>query len=108
MRNEYLYDFYRIAFLSVKQKCTDGVTNAAKPALVIAVIEGIAAGEIKNNQIKFQDIKARYIRKLEEWQPEKTPLKYPFYHLEGGRILALEMEVCSFCQDSISLRNIPS
>ena len=83
MRNEYLYDFYRIAFLSVKQKCTDGVTNSAKRALVIAVIEGIAAGEIKNNQIKFQDIKARYIRKLEEWQPEKTPLKYPFYPLEG-------------------------
>ncbi len=83
MRNEYLYDLYRIAFLSVKQKCTNGVTNAAKPALVIAVIEGIAAGEIKNNQIKFQDIEARYVSKLEEWQPEKTPLKYPFYHLEG-------------------------
>lgn len=83
MRNEYLYDLYRIAFLSVKQKSTNGVTNAAKPALVIAVIEAIAAGEIKNNQIRFQDIKARYISTLEKWQPEKTPLKYPFYHMEG-------------------------
>ena len=66
MRNEYLYDLYRIAFLSVKQKCTNGVTNAAKPALVMAVIEGIAVGEIKNNQINFQDIEARYISKLED------------------------------------------
>ncbi len=83
MRNEYLYDLYRIAFLSVKQKSTNGVTNAAKPALVISVIEAIAAGEIKNNQIRFQDIEARYISTLEKWQPEKTPLKYPFYHLVG-------------------------
>ena len=83
MRNEYLYDLYRIAFLSVKQKSTNGVTNAAKPALVIAVIEAIAAGEIMNNQIRFQDIEARYISTLEKWQPEKTPLKYPFYHMEG-------------------------
>ena len=83
MRNEYLYDLYRIAFLSIKQKCTHGVPNAAKPALIIAVIEGIAAGEIKNNQIKFQGIEERYVNKLEEWQPEKTPLKYPFFHLEG-------------------------
>lgn len=83
MRNEYPYDLYRIAFLSVKQKSTNGVTNAAKPALVIAVIEAIAAGEIKNNQIRFQDIEARYISTLEKWQPEKTPLKYPFYHMEG-------------------------
>ena len=83
MRNEYLYDLYRIAFLSVKQKSTNGVTNAAKPALVIAVIEAIASEEVENNQIRFQDIEARYISTLEKWQPEKTPLKYPFYHLEG-------------------------
>ena len=39
MRNEYLYYLYRIAFLSVKQKCTNGVLNAAKPALVVDVIK---------------------------------------------------------------------
>ncbi len=83
MKNEYLYDLYRIAFLSVKQKSTNGVPNAAKPALVIAVIDAIAAGEVKNNQIRFQDIEARYISTLEKWQPEKTPLKYPFYHMES-------------------------
>ena len=83
MKNEYLYDLYRIAFLSVKQKSTKGVTNAAKPALVIAVIDAVAAGEVKNNQIRFQDIEARYISTLEKWQPEKTPLKYPFYHMES-------------------------
>ena len=93
MRNEYLYDLYRIAFLSVKQKCTNGVTNAAKPALVIAVIEGIAAGEIKNNQIRFQEIEARYISQLEEWQPERTPLKYPFYHLEGDGFWHLKWKI---------------
>ena len=93
MRNEYLYDLYRIAFLSVKQKSTNGVTNAAKPALVIAVIEGIAAGEIKNNQIKFPDIEARYVSKLEEWQPEKTPLKYPFYHLERDGFWHLKWKI---------------
>ena len=83
MRNEHLYDFYRIEFLSVKQKCTNGLTNMAKTALIIAVIESIAAGEIKGNQIRFQDIENRYTRKLEEWQTEKTPLKYPFFHLES-------------------------
>ena len=46
------------------------------------IIEGIAAGEIKSNQIKFQDIEARYVSELEKWQTEKTPLKYPFFHLE--------------------------
>lgn len=67
----------------LSKKAQTAITNAAKPALVIAVIEAIAAGEIKNNQIRFQDIEARYISTLEKWQPEKTPLKYPFYHMEG-------------------------
>ena len=82
MRNEYLYDLYRIAFLSVKQKCTNGVLNAAKPALVIAVISAISDGEIKNNQISFVDIRERYTKELAEWQRDKTPLNYPFYFLE--------------------------
>lgn len=82
MRNEYLYDLYRIAFLSVRQKCTNGVLNAAKPALVISVIDAIAAGEVKNNQIRYDDIRERYIKELAEWQRDKTPLNYPFYFLE--------------------------
>ena len=82
MRNEYLYDLYRIVFLSVKQKCTNGVLNAAKPALVISVIDAIAAGEVKNNQIRYDDIRERYIKELAEWQRDKTPLNYPFYFLE--------------------------
>lgn len=81
MRNEYLYDLYRIAFLSVKQKCTNGVLNAAKPALVISVIDAIAAGEVKNNQIRYDDIRERYIKELAEWQRDKTPLNYPFFFL---------------------------
>ena len=30
------------------------------------IIEGIAAGEIKSNQIKFQDIEAQYVSELEK------------------------------------------
>ena len=53
MSNEYLYDLYRIAFLSVKQNSTAGIVNAAKPALIIAVIKAIEEGVIKNNQIRY-------------------------------------------------------
>ena len=82
MNNEYLYDLYRIAFLSVKQKCTNGVLNAAKPALLVAVIDAIEDGVVRNNQIRYIDIRERYIKELAEWQSEKTPLNYPFYFME--------------------------
>ena len=82
MSNEYLYDLYRIAFLSVKQNSTTGILNAAKPALLIAVINAIEEGVIKNNQIRYSDIRERYIKELAEWQSEKTPLYYPFYYME--------------------------
>ena len=81
MSNEYLYDFYRIAFLSVKQNRKTNILNAAKPALLIAVINAIGEGEIKNNQIRYSDIRERYIKELAEWQSEKTPLYYPFYYM---------------------------
>ncbi|MBR6490759.1 MAG: hypothetical protein IKT02_00325 [Bacteroidales bacterium] len=38
------------------------------------IIEGIAAGEIKSKQIKFQDIEARYVSELEKGKPH-----YPLF-----------------------------
>lgn len=53
------------------------------------IIEGIAAGEIKSNQIKFQDIEARYVSELEKWQTEVKFLLLLIYGRAGTPSLAI-------------------
>ena len=83
MKNQYLLDFYRIAFLSLKQKVSGGKVNRAKPVLLLSVFDAIEDGLLAGNKILYETVKPIYENNLSQVQAEPTPLKYPFYHLKS-------------------------
>lgn len=90
MKRKYLIDFYRIAFLSMKQKVTGGKANLAKPALLLSVFEAIESGALTGNKILYSTIKPIYESILSRIQIESTPLGYPFFHLKSDGFWKLE------------------
>ena len=90
MDNQYLLDFYKIAFLSIKQKVTAGKANLAKPVLLLSVFDAIEDGSVTGNRILYSTIKPLYEEKLKQFQSESTPLKYPFYHMKSDGFWKLE------------------
>lgn len=95
MNNQYLIDFYKIAFLSIKQKVTCGKANLAKPVLILSVFDGIESGMITRNRIQYNVVKPLYEAKLREFQNEPTPIKYPFYHIKSDGFWKLEWKADS-------------
>lgn len=83
MKNQYLLDFYKIAFLSMKQKVTGDKVNLAKPVLLFSVFDAIEDGSITGNKIMYNKVKPIYETILGKVQAEPTPLKYPFYHMSS-------------------------
>ena len=90
MVNQYLLDYYRIAFLSTKQKVTGDKLNLAKPVLLLSVISAIEDGLLADNRIHYQIIKPIYEELIQKVQDEPTPIKYPFYHLKSDGFWKLE------------------
>ena len=90
MDNKYLIDFYKIAFLSLKQRVAGGYANLAKPTLIISIIDAIDSKAITDNKIVYNTIKPIYEDVLKSVQTEATPLKYPFYHLSSEDFWHLE------------------
>lgn len=90
MVNQYLIDYYRIAFLSTKQKVTMGKLNLAKPVLLLSVMSAIKNGLLADNKIYYQIVKPIYEELIQEVQDESTPIKYPFYHLKSDGFWKLE------------------
>lgn len=90
MVNQYLIDYYRIAFLSTKQKVTGDKHNLAKPVLLLSVISAIEEGLLADNKIYYQIVKPIYEELIHEVQDEPTPIKYPFYHLKSDGFWKLE------------------
>ena len=90
MDNKYLIDFYKIAFLSLKQRVAGGCANLAKPTLIISIIDAIDSKAITDNKIVYNTIKPIYEDVLKSVQTEATPLKYPFYHLSSEDFWHLE------------------
>ena len=79
--NKYLLDYYRLAFLSLKQRRTSENINLAKPILVLSVLDCIEEGDIVDNKIIYNVVKKKYEKLLSTAQEAPTPMKYPFYHL---------------------------
>ena len=77
-----LVDYYKTAFLSVKQCHAHGKPNMAKPILIISLIEAIEKGKIKENKILFVDLLEHYTSEsaLNGWH-NKTSLQLPFYFM---------------------------
>lgn len=83
MDNKYIFDFYRIALLSLKLKKGAGRCNLAKPSLILAIIKCIEVGVLHNNRIVIDEIKPTYCEILSSFQNEATPIRYPFYFLSS-------------------------
>lgn len=103
MNNQYLKDFYKIAFLTIKQKVSAGKANLAKPVLLLSIFDGIEKGTITGNHIQYSVVKPLYEALLQDYQDESTPLKYPFYHLKSDGFWKLEWKV-----DSLKIPATPS
>lgn len=103
MKNQYLLDFYRIAFLSLKQKMSGGKVNLAKPVLLLSVFDAIEDGLLAGNKILYETVKPIYENNLNQVQAEPTPLKYPFYHLKSDGFWKLVWKT-----NVISIPSVPS
>lgn len=82
MNNKYIIDFYRLAFLSLNIKKTKGKANLAKPALILSVIRCIEDSLVHDNKLEYQILKPVFEEELKSVQEEKTPLRYPFFHMQ--------------------------
>lgn len=82
MNNKYIVDFYRLAFLSLNIKKTDGKANLAKPILILTVIKCIEKQLVHDNKLDYQVLKPVFEEELASVQKETTPLRYPFFHLQ--------------------------
>lgn len=103
MKNQYLLDFYKIAFLSMKQKVTGDKVNLAKPVLLLSVFDAIEDGSITGNKIMYNTVKPIYETILGKVQAEPTPLKYPFYHMRSDGFWRLEWKA-----DAPKIPSVPS
>lgn len=103
MKNNYLIDFYRITFLSMKQKITGGKVNLAKPALLLSIFDAIETSSLKDNKILYSTIKPIYEEVLSHIQVESTPLRYPFFHMKSDGFWKLEWKT-----DAPSFSSSPS
>ena len=90
MKNKYLIDFYKIAFLSMKQKVNGGKVNLAKPVLLLSVFDAIENGSLTGNKIIYSTVKPIYESLLSSIQEESTPLRYPFFYLKSDGFWKLE------------------
>lgn len=90
MKSKYLIDFYRIAFLSMKQNITGGKANLAKPALLLSVFEAIESGTLTGNKILYSTIKPIYEGLWGRIHMKSTPLRCPFFYLKSDGFWKLE------------------
>lgn len=90
MKNQYLIDFYRIAFLSLRQKVQRDKVNLAKPLLLLSVFEAIENCSLTSNRILYNEVKPIYEEILQKVQNEPTPVKYPFFYLKSDGFWKLE------------------
>ena len=59
-----------------------GKINLAKPVLLLAIFEGIEAGEIQGNRILYcEQLITRYNKIFQEYRSTVTPSVYPYYYL---------------------------
>lgn len=82
--NSLQISYYKTLLLSMKQKITNGKSNAAKPMLILAIIALIEKGEIIGNKIEFNESLDKEYQKLINFYNEaNTSYQYPYYYLRN-------------------------
>lgn len=74
-------DFYKQQLLAVRTNTAHGRPCMAKPALLLAIIDTIASGDIKRNEFGYDNLLPAYHRLWAQLKLRPTPMRYPFYHL---------------------------
>ncbi len=80
------YVKYFLKIDSIRQSKNNGHTSIAKPVLLLAIIDGITEGEIKNNQVTLNEwLEGKYNSLMTSFsrQSKITPINMPFWHLES-------------------------
>lgn len=75
-------ELYRNMFCSLHCQTSGGILNAAKPIMVLAILETTSKGKSKNNRFLLGDLEQEYNCISESFQ-KTTPFQYPFYFLES-------------------------
>ena len=89
--NKLQKEYYRTAFLSIKQKVTHGRGNIAKPVLMLAIIELIDKGHILGNQILYDDeLISTYNNIFKNYSDEITLVQYPYYYMRNDSFYSIK------------------
>jgi len=90
--NQLKFQYYKVAFISIKRSTLRGTYNNAKPILLLSIIDGIENGLIKDNVICYsQELQAAYNTNATKYsKTNNTPLLYPYYYLNSDGFYHLE------------------
>lgn len=74
-------ELYSNMLCSLHCQTSGGIVNAAKPIMVLAILETISKGKAMNNRLLLEDLEQEYCGISESFQ-KTPPFQYPFYFLE--------------------------
>lgn len=78
--------YYTGTISNLRQNKLHGIVNIAKPVLLLAVMQLVDEGWLRNNRIILtSELEDRYAGLYNRYEPDKaaTPVYYPFYHLHS-------------------------
>lgn len=78
--------YYTGTISNLRQNKLHGIVNIAKPVLLLAVMQLVDEGWLRNNRIILtSELEDRYTGLYNRYEPDKaaTPVYYPFYHLHS-------------------------
>ena len=79
------YVKYFLKINAIRQAKINGNVNIAKPVLLLAIIDGVTEGDVKNNHIILNEYLEKRYNSLMGYfskQTKTTPINMPFWHLE--------------------------
>lgn len=95
-KTEILYNYYTQRIIKLKQAIVNGERILAKPALLVAIIDGIECNQIQQNKIELsKNLENRYITILANYTKKSiserlTNISMPFWHLKSDGFWFLE------------------
>lgn len=78
--NTFHRDLYRELILKIRCSKVGDKINPAKPIMLLALINLIRSGKVKNNKIYYEELKLEY-DDLRTKYGHKAPIDYPFFYL---------------------------
>lgn len=90
--NQLKFQYYKVAFISIKRSALNGSYNNAKPILLLSILDEIENGSIKDNVIYYsQELQETYNKNANKYsKTNSTPLLYPYYYLHSDDFYHLE------------------